>query len=394
MKRGTGAILIVIGVFLLVVCLNFIFFVDSRDNDENEWSGSRSSYRGTPYGTLGLYTLLEESGYPVSRFEGPYTELPKQADLTTLLVISPPEQHSPSEEEFGSLVAWIQAGGTVIIVDRDIRITLGDLRCNTKPASPVSQPKPLQPTIYTRGVDQIELSMFSTRLSIEGSAPTVHFGDEYGAVLVDARMNNGHAVFLTDPYIIANNGIIKADNLAVALNLLEKRPAGRIAFDEYHHGYGRTGLLGNASGGVLSYFSGTPIPWMLGQGVLIGLFVIYTKGRRFARPLPKRKDRRTTNLEFVSSMANIVRLAQARDLAMENVYLEFRRKLCRFASLPSKVDSRALAKGVARRGRIDPMVLNRLLTRCEKVTEGYPTTDAELLRLVDQVRQMESDLEL
>jgi hypothetical protein len=338
--------------------------------------------------------MLEESGYPVGRFEEPYTDLPNQPDITTLLVISPPEQYSPSEEEIGSLVAWIEDGGTVIIIDRQISIELGELRLDTKPASPVSQPEPLQPSIYTRGVEQIELSTFSTRLSLEGSGSTVHFGDEYGALLADAIMNNGRAVFLTDPYIVANNGIIKADNLAVALNLLEKRPAGRIAFDEYHHGYGRVGLLGKAPGGVLSYFSGTPIPWMLGQAALIGLLLIYTKGRRFARPLPKRKDRRTTNLEFVSSMANIVRLAQARDLAMENVYLEFRRKLCRFASLPSKVDSRTLAKAVGGRGRIDPLVLHRLLTRCEKVTEGHPTTDAELLKLVGEVRQMESDVGL
>ena len=125
---------------------------------------------------------------------------------------------------------------------------------------------------------------------------------------------------LTEPYIVANNGIQEADNLVLALNLFAERPAGKIAFDEYHHGYGR-----HSTGSVAWWliFSGTPVLWMLAQVALIAALAVYTYGRRFARPVPLKRERRTTNLEFVSSLANITRLARASDLAMQNIIRRF-----------------------------------------------------------------------
>src|SRR5262249_40439692 len=157
-----------------------------------------------------------------------------------------------------------------------------------------------------------------------------HIGDDNGALLADARVKEGHVIFLTDPHVVANNGIKEADNCILALNLFSERPPGMIAFDEFHHGYGSHAT----SEGVLAYFRGTPVPWMFWQGVLIAAVAAYTFGRRFARSLPLKRERRTTNLEFVSSMANITRLARATDLAMQNVYWDFRKRLCRYSGLP------------------------------------------------------------
>ena len=41
-------------------------------------------------------------------------------------------------------------------------------------------------------------------------------------------------------------------------------------------------------------------------------------------------------------MANITRLAQATDLAMKNIYSEFRKRLCRFAGLYRVLPHRSL----------------------------------------------------
>lgn len=389
MKRNTRAILLIAGLFFVLVALNFIFFVDKQATEEDELTGERSSYHSTAYGTLAFYTLLEESGYQVTRFEKPFIAL-KDHDPGTLIIVALPESHQPSEEEFNAVDKWVEAGGLLIIIDRKIKVIIGDAAVHTESAAAESTVRPLQPTPLTRNVARVSLSPFATRVRIESRTVTYHLGDAGAAVLADASVGKGRVVLMTDPYLVANNGIGEADNVTLALNLVTERPAGKIAFDEYHHGYGAA----TTGEGFMAYFQGTPVPWMMAQCALIGVLVVYSYGRRFGRPIPLRIERRTTNLEFVSSMANISRLAEATDLAMENVYSEFRMRLCRFGGVPSKIENEKLAAATARRSRLDTRELAQLLARCEGVARGEQVSESELLRLVARIREIESQLGL
>jgi uncharacterized protein DUF4350 len=387
MNQSARGILLVVALFAALIALNFLFFIDRTADEENELSGNRSSYRASLYGTLAYYTLLKESGFSVSRFEKPFTEL-KAHEPDTLVIVAPPETLKPGEEELSSLGKWVEAGGIAVIIDREIRVTIGGAVISTENAEPGSNLRPIQPTPYTRGVERLSLSEYATRVWVAGTAATYHIGDGKAAVLADARVGKGRLILLTDPHVVANNGLPEADNVVAALNLFAGQPDGKIAFDEYHHGYG----LAATSSGLMAYFRGTPVPWMMGQVALIAVVVVYSYGRRFARPIPLRQERRTTNLEFVSSMANITRLAQASDLAMQNIYSEFRKQLCRFSGLPVKVDSVRLANAAASRTGIDPRNLGELLSRCEEVAGGEKVGDSELLKLVSRIREIEAKL--
>lgn len=387
MKNNARAILLVAGLFAVLIALNFLFFVDQTAEQENELSGNRSSYRASLYGTLAFYTLLKESGYNVSRLERPFTEL-KTHDPDTLVIIAPPEALTPGEEELASLGKWIEAGGVAVIIDREIRVTIGGAELSTGSAEPGSIVRPIQPTPYTRAVERLALSEYATRVRVNSNAATYHIGDGNAAVLADARVGKGRLILLTDPYVVANNGLSEADNVVAALNLFADQPGGEIAFDEYHHGYGAS----TTSEGLMAYFRGTPVPWMLGQAALIAVVVVYSYGRRFARPIPLRQERRTTNLEFVSSMANITRLAQASDLAMQNIYAEFRKHLCRFSGLPANVDTVRLADVAASQAGSESRDLRALLSRCEEVAGGEKVNDSELLELVSRIREIEAKL--
>ena len=387
MKNNARAILLIAGLFTALIGLNFLFFVDRTTDDESEASANRSSYRATPYGTLAFYTLLKESGFSVSRLEKPFTEL-RAHEPDMLVIIAPPETLNPSRQEQDSLEQWVESGGIAIIIDREIDVTIGGAEINTEAAESNSIAHPIQPTPYTRGVERLALSSLATRVEINGKSATYHIGDGKAAVLADARVGKGRLVLLTDPYFVANNGLPEADNVIAALNLFADEPSGKIAFDEYHHGYGRS----TAGGGLMAYFRGTPVPWMLAQAGLIAALVVYSYGRRFARPIPLRQERRTTNLEFVSSMANITRLAEASDLAMQNIYPEFRKRLCRFAGLPSKAETARLAEAAAGRAGVDSRELNALLYRCEEVAAGEKANDSELLKLVTRIRELEAKL--
>ncbi|HWP41713.1 MAG TPA: DUF4350 domain-containing protein [Blastocatellia bacterium] len=389
MRSKASAIFLVAGLLLIFIVLNLVFLAGNDASEENEMTGSRSSYRSSPYGTLAFYTLLEESGYPVTRLESPLTDLDWRDDIGTLVIISPPAMFNPSAEEFASLNSWVEAGGLLIVIDREIEASFGDAVAHTESGGFASHTRPLQPSRYTQGVGRVALSDFASRVTVDSRSVTYHLGNENAAALASASVGDGRVVLLSDPYVIANNGISQADNVILALNLFAVRPDGAIAFDEYHHGYGRTG-----QGGIMSYFHGTPVPWMMAQGGLIVALVVYSYGRRFARPVPLRRERRTTNLEFVSSMATITRLARASDLAMRNIYLEFRKRLCRYAGLPSNAPTSKLASALAHRGGIDSAELGRLLDRCEQVTQGAEASDSELLALAKRIREIESNLRI
>jgi len=389
MTSNARAILLTIGIFFVLVVLNFLFFVDTQQARENEYNADRSTYRTSPYGTHAFYTLLEESGYNVTRLEKSVGDITDRDQIGTLVIISPPGETGFDEEEINHLNEWVEAGNLLVVIDRDIQINLpSDLAAHTSYGYQHTNVHLLQPTLLTRNVERVKITEYASRISLNSRSAVYHIGDDQGAILADTKVKAGRVVMLTDPYIVANNGIEAADNLALALNLFAERPAGKIAFDEYHHGYGRH----STGTGMMAYFRGTPVPWMLAQVVLIAALAVYTYGRRFARPVPLKRERRTTNLEFVSSLANITRLARASDLAMQNIYTEFRLQLCRFGSQPSKTDNAKLAAAVARRARIDESDLAHLLARCEAVMQGQQVNDAELLRLITRIREIQSQI--
>ena len=389
MKRSTSGILLLAGLFALLVAINFIFSSTSEQASEDEFNGNRSSYRSTPYGTLAFYTLLEDSGYKVTRLHLSFERLAERPDIAALVIVAPPTHRNPSGEELQALADWIEEGGVAVIVDRQIALNLRDVKINTAIGPPPRGIHPLQPTPFTRNVGQLDFSAYATGVTIDSPTTVYHLGDDRVAVLADASVGKGRVVTLTDPYVVANNGISKADNAILAVDLFADLPDGAIAFDEYHHGVGAS-----EDTGLSAYVKGTPIPWMLAQAALIVALVVYSYGRRFGRPLPLKRERRTANLEFVSGMANITRLARASDVAMQNIYFEFRKRLCRYAGLPSKSETRSLVSAVAVRSGLDEGDLRRLLTHCEDVTRGEPAKDEDLLKTVVQIREIESKLKL
>ena len=217
-------------------------------------------------------------------------------------------------------------------------------------------------------------------------APVVHLADEGGALLVDYKYGAGRVVLLTDPYVVANGGIRLEDNLRLAVNVVTGGAGGLVAFDEYHQGRraGRNEFL--------AYFAGTPVVAMLGQGALIVLAVLWTRGRRFARPLPVPQTDRRSTLEFVGSMAELQQRARAYDLAVENIYARTRRALVRYAGADNNSPRGEIAARVAARSKLDRAELEELMRECEDAINGAPVSAKKSLSLVARLREVERAL--
>lgn len=219
------------------------------------------------------------------------------------------------------------------------------------------------------------------------TAPVVHVGEKRGALLVDYPYGNGRIVLLSDPYIVANNGISRADNLLLALNAVAGG-GGMIAFDEFHQGRPAT------HNELFQYFSGTPVLAICAQLALIGVAVVWSQGRRFARPLPLPHVDRRSKLEFVASMAELQQRARAHDLALENIYARVRRVLVRYGGVSNSTPRAEIARRVAMRSGLNREELETLMRNCEETINGAPTHAKEVLRIAQRLRDIESKLGL
>jgi hypothetical protein len=384
MRRQVLNSVIVVLVVLVVIGLNVLLYTE-EDSYEDERTGSRSTNSARPYGTRGFYVLLQELGYEVTQLEESLPALPELEEVGSLFIIGPPIPYA--QEELTALEEWVEAGGYLVIVDREIDWPIADGQIKMSTYSKFKQwrrPQIEQPTAFTAGVDHVQLTEFARGVKAENAPIIKHVGDQDGPVLIDFRYGDGRIVLLGEPYMVANNGIMAADNLTLMLNIVRSMPEGVIAFDEYHHGYG-----GVYSRGVVlnlyDYFKGTPVLWVFLQLSLAAAAMIYSRGRRFARPVPLPEPRRTRSLEYVASFASLAHRMESRRFALENLYRAFRRRVSAAGGVGGERAERASLHH--RRAEV-----NQALARCEQVLNDRSIADSELIRLARQLRSLEAEL--
>jgi hypothetical protein len=220
----------------------------------------------------------------------------------------------------------------------------------------------------------------------QARAPITEFTDETGgALLIEYAYGNGRVILLSDPFIVTNSGIARADNLQLALNIVRSDDS-LIAFDEFHQGYGAT------QNEMLAYFAGTPALAFVLQFALIALAILWTGGRRFGRSLPLERVSRGSKLEFISSMAELQLRARAFDLAVENIYGRVRRALVRFGGARPDMPRREIVRRIAARSGANSEKIETVMSECEKIVNGSPTNARQTLALVARLRELERAL--
>ena len=430
--------------------LNAASYVRVEEEAETEFAPDRSTQNSGGTGTRALFEYLKQSGHEVSRWGLPMSALDGPEGPQTLVMVGPPRRAVEENEADAVLRWVGYGGRLVLIDRAPAPQLLppsGRWRVHTEAVElpgPEVLPhdaenmtrgvplvSPAQPTALTRHVNEVTRSRFASRLYVykpdaevvvaaetptpdpdedfwggvtpdappappevddtgpDTSAPVVHVRDGRegrGALLVDYAYGRGRIVVLSDPYIVSNAGVNRADNLFLAVGVVTGGRPGRVAFDELHHGFGEARNL------LFAYFSGTPVLWMFAQGALVVLAVVWTRGRRFARALPAPRADRRSKLEFVSSMAELQQRARAYDLAVENIYQRTRRALARYGGLPADATAAQIAERVAARSGRDRRELEALLGECEDSAAGAPLGARRAVALARRLRELERDL--
>lgn len=432
---------------LILIGLNAVSYVQKEKLPDSEAQPNRSTFNSGATGTRALHDLLVATGKRVSRRQepiGPEFENYDSRELDTFVIVGPIRREM-SEEEVRHLLAWISAGGQLVLIDRDperdlltttsrweisvnegrnsVSATERDyLIVSVDPSNQgqmtarTAAVKPVQPSLFNAQINGVQPSKFGTSIRITrvpgqveedgelvaaGSAednsdipnlsnlaPVIHLANEDKSLLADFPFGAGRIVLLTDPYVVANGGIDLADNGQLALNVIGSR-SGPIAFDEYHQGFGADDSR------LLSYFAGTPVIAIFLQFTALIALVIFSRGRRFARPLPAESEDRLSKLEYVGAMAQLQSRTKAFDLAIENIYTDFRRRVSRFFGVDNyTVSKETLAGLVAKRLDMQAEEVADLMQRCEDIMHGEQTRRGKVLELVRRLREIEDALGL
>ncbi|MGZ8847434.1 MAG: DUF4350 domain-containing protein [Pyrinomonadaceae bacterium] len=453
MRQRLAIIVTLIVVVVVLIALNAASYVRVEHVSDSESTPDRSTFNSGATGTQALFDFLRESGSQVVRWREPSSSLlSSNGPRPDTFVIIGPMRVPYSSREVREVLTWVESGGRLVIVHRNpdrrflprtknwalssqvFNYPWHDLDPNNfeQMTTGVKAISPSQPTALARNVESVMPSRFmgvitvgpntaSDRNAHAGSsesnendeaddseesneeqpavaieekpeegpqAPVIHFKQERGALLVDYPHGKGRIVVLADPFLVANNGIGRADNLLLAVNVVTGN-GGLIAFDEFHQGRAAS------YNALIQYFSGTPVIAICAQLALIGLAIVWSRGRRFARPLPLPHVDRRSKLEFVASMAELQQRAKAHDLALENIYGRVRRVLVRHAGLSNASPRAEIARRVAMRSAgINRVQLETLMRNCEDTINGAPTNAKESLRMVQRLREIESMLGL
>ncbi|MBS1793161.1 MAG: DUF4350 domain-containing protein [Acidobacteria bacterium] len=517
-------IFIILGLALLILVLiglNAVSYTQKEAETESEGRPNRSTYNPGATGTRAFFDLLTETGRkPVRWRDAPAELLTSGKNRPATFVMIGPFRKELAEDEAKAILQWVSEGGKLVLIDRrppeELLKTSAAWKLSFNSYFPepsfttdasdqkamtagVKAVRPVQPTVYTKGINGVQPSVFATSVDFAGlteeeaqkkplivkktpvpmttfskatpkpatppksfatpttystpkpvgegagigsadqndpkktegdklvmktppppkappkagngngvgigdgaddsdydivstpsqPAPVVHLTAEKRNLLVDVPYGAGQIVFLTDPYIVANGGINQVDNASLAVNVVASR-SGVIAFDEYHHGYGA-----NANR-FFQFFAGTPVvPIFIQAVVLLGL-LFYSQSRRFARAVPDPEPNRLSKLEYISAMAELQQRTRAYDLAIENIYTDFRRRVARLVGVDAlKVRPHNLALLIAERLPDENAAeLERLIERCEDVMHGDASGKREVLQLTTRLRELEAKLGL
>jgi len=427
MRQKALIVIVVTGIVALLIVLNALTIDTEERKRDSEWRPNRSTYHAGATGLRAFYDFLGESGYQVMRWREPIAQLfgPAGMQIQTFVLVGS-TQLPVDDAEALDLLGWVATGHRLVIIDRSPANLLPKTKTwvlNTEPgdwsgaADPenvqamtanVSPLRPVLPSLLTRNVVEVMPSKLASKIKISGlnqeaeayadsddyysvkgasPAPVVYLGTLEGALLADYPYGAGRIILLSDPFIVANNGLELKDNLILALNLVTESD-GLIAFDEYHQGHGVT------RNAVIGYFAGTPVLAFSAQlGLLVVLF-LWSRGRRFARPLPLPHIDRRSKLEFVASMAELQERSKAFDLAIENIYTSTRRVLARYAGVDYNTSRAEIAARVAARSTVDAQQLETLMRECEEAINGAPLNWRQSLGLVKRLREVERTLGL
>jgi hypothetical protein len=273
-------------------------------NQQNATSGNHSSNSDAADGTSALYQFASAMGHPTHQVEGSFAP-PGAGGL--MFVFTPTSAYTA--DEAAQTAAWVRDGGVLVYAsetgDEQLDGAFGVHRVGSIVNEDAIDASPVLAGVsHIQGGGQfaepLALSADQVAILRTGSFPIGYL----------QRLGTGTVVALTDPLVLANGYLDKADNGRFAADLLGLVSVGApVAFDEYHHGVTTTDLVPQAW--LLTPW-GAALLWLL-VAVFFGLLL---RGRRFGPLIPRRGTVLRAEAEWAVAVGELLRRSGARSVTL------------------------------------------------------------------------------
>ena len=312
---------IVLGLVAVLFVLLAVF-TPAQDPNRNQVP---SSYLTGRHGAKAAFTLLQQSGYTVERWEQPLGDLAAQAGPTTVLILAEP--FFTGKEDRKAIATILAEGGRVLatgyvggLLLPQNAVTMGK---EVTFAACEAKPEGLQP--LAGGGPIWIVPRFSWRAK-SGMASKVRTAYTCAGepVVVEYSAGKGHVVWWASSTPLENGSITRGGNLELLLNSIA--PAGAGASAQGLHVYWDESLHGQVHT-QWEYAKGPiwPLLWLGAMALALLVILSYSRRSGPVRALPQAP--RTTPIEFLHALGALYRSTGAASTALQVAWERFRAQI-------------------------------------------------------------------
>lgn len=339
-----------VGVVALAVITGFFARNQNRDDDPVP-----SSYLTGRHGARAAYDLLASSGYQVQRWEEPLSELARQANAQSVVILAEPFLTSTADAK---AVDELLAHGARVLVTG---LSGGELVPGgaVRPGNQFQEPCKLTPEGLDALADSGEVWMVpEAGWKLSNPRFRVEYTCAGSPAVVEFNHGPGRVIWWASSTPLENGSIARADNLSLLLNALGPRDGHQFYWDESLHGDVHVSWY---------YARGAALYLLIGGLGAIALLALFSFSRRCGpvRALPP--PARATPVEFLEALGSLYGKAGAAPTAVALAYDRFRQHagaLCGRKGL--QMSAAELAAVLRRRFPQAPAEMDADLTACEE----------------------------
>jgi hypothetical protein len=381
-RKDRRMLLVILGLVALLF-LVFVLFIPQQDPNSNPIP---SSYLSGQHGAKAAFTLLEQSGYAVERWEQSLSDLAARAGAGTVLILAEPYSYNP--EDRAAIVSILRKGGRVVATGFQGGLLLpgSDVTFSKEIAFAACEAEPdgLDP-LAGRGAIWIIPSAAWKETRPEVRTAYTCAGQP---VVVQYPVGKGTVVWWASSTPLENGSISRGQNLELLLNSIGSAQSQgqnqHIYWDESLHGLVHS---------PWDYVRG-PVWPLLSLGALgLALLVIFSYSRRSGpiRPLPQAP--RTTPIEFLDALGALYRSTGAAATAMQIAWERFRSQSALLTGQrTASLDARQLAAVIERRFGAAGAGMEADLIDAEEACADDTLKPSRVLALIQTLRRHEETL--
>ncbi len=299
--------------------------------------GSSSSFGTSPAGVAALTQLLAEHGHSIDRSIQPVSET-HLAPGSTLFLVDP---SGWTDGDTSAVALLIAGGGHAVLAGRPpsdalLSVMFGSSRPPRWQSASAGTTRAIPSTSVVAGVSRVTggsvgslVSTGSTKVILAGT------GGPFAVAGGDSSSGGPSSVFIASSTFMTNAALAERDNAAFAINLAG--PAAQpVIFDEFDHGYGRTGT---GLAGLPEWWR-----WGLALGLAAVVMWIFSAARRFGPVERPTRQLIPPRVEYANAMATTLaalpedRLGQI----IEPLRTEARLLLCQRSGVWTTADDAAV----------------------------------------------------